>query len=108
MALASILFVYREMTKMGLAIMQQVWDTNDDWDNQDVSPIRVRLETVAALLVWVVFGLGLLYITPTMIAVSRDTRATTAIALMNLALGWTGIGWVLALVWANLARPVAD
>jgi hypothetical protein len=47
------------------------------------------------------FGLGfLMYFLPTILAFARNKRDTTAILLLNLFLGWTMIGWVVALVWA--------
>jgi hypothetical protein len=48
-----------------------------------------------------IFGFcSLLYFLPTVIAFARSKRDTTAILLLNLFLGWTLIGWVIALVWA--------
>jgi len=47
------------------------------------------------------FGLGfVLYFLPTILAFARNKRDTTAILLLNIFLGWTMIGWVVALVWA--------
>jgi hypothetical protein len=47
------------------------------------------------------FGFGfLMYVLPTIIAFARNKRDTTAILLLNLFLGWSVIGWVIALVWA--------
>jgi threonine/homoserine/homoserine lactone efflux protein len=37
---------------------------------------------------------------PSIIAVIRHNHATGRIFLLNLLLGWTGIGWIVALVWA--------
>jgi hypothetical protein len=37
---------------------------------------------------------------PTILAFARSKRDTAAILLLNLFLGWTMIGWVVALVWA--------
>jgi hypothetical protein len=42
----------------------------------------------------------LMYFLPTIIALARSKRDTTAILLLDLFLGWTMIGWVVALVWA--------
>lgn len=50
-------------------------------------------------LVSFVFSLAL-YFLPTIIAVAGKRRNTLAIFLLNLLLGWTFIGWVIALVWA--------
>ncbi len=41
-----------------------------------------------------------LYFLPWMVADIRKHNNTGAIAVLNIFLGWTFIGWVLALVWA--------
>jgi hypothetical protein len=41
-----------------------------------------------------------MYFLPTIIALARSKRDITAILLLNLFLGWSVIGWVVALVWA--------
>jgi len=41
---------------------------------------------------------GLLYFLPTI--VGRNKKNLTAIFVLNFFLGWTLIGWVVALVWA--------
>lgn len=46
-----------------------------------------------------VFGLAL-YFLPTIIALARRRHNTLAIFLLNFFLGWTFVGWVVALVWA--------
>jgi hypothetical protein len=49
------------------------------------------------------FSLILLYFLPTIIG--REKRDAAGIILLNLFLGWTVIGWVIALVWASTAEP---
>ena len=49
------------------------------------------------------FSLILLYFLPTFIG--REKRDAAGIILLNLFLGWTVIGWVIALVWATTAEP---
>jgi hypothetical protein len=44
----------------------------------------------------------LLYFLPAIIG--RDKRDSTGILLFNLFLGWTGIGWIIALIWAISAE----
>jgi len=47
------------------------------------------------------FGFGLvMYFLPSILAFARNKRDTTGIVLLNFLLGWTMIGWVVALVWA--------
>ena len=41
------------------------------------------------------------YWVPTLAANSNRHRNRVAIGLLNLFLGWTVIGWVVALVWAD-------
>jgi len=41
-----------------------------------------------------------IYFIPTFVANSNQKDNTTAIFLLNLFLGWTLVGWVIALVWA--------
>lgn len=52
------------------------------------------------------FGLflGFLYFLPTIIGSSRDVR-WAGIFVINLFLGWTLLGWVVALAWAVSAKP---
>lgn len=40
------------------------------------------------------------YLLPFAVALWADHPAVTKIFLLNLLLGWTIIGWVIALVWA--------
>jgi len=40
------------------------------------------------------------YFLPMFVAVARNHRYAAAITLLNMVLGWTLLGWVLALVWA--------
>ena len=57
------------------------------------------------------FGLGfglplLMYFLPSLIALARSKRDLLAIFLLNLFLGWSVIGWIVALVWAAKNDPV--
>jgi len=54
-----------------------------------------------AFLFFPIFGFGFVfYFLPSIIAVARSKRDLGAIFVLNLFLGWTAIGWVIALVWA--------
>jgi ribosomal protein L32 len=44
-----------------------------------------------------------IYFLPVIIAISRGHHNTLAIVFLNLFVGWTGIGWLAALVWAGTA-----
>ena len=45
------------------------------------------------------------YWLPTIIAVVRRTHTAMGVAVVNFFMGWTGIGWIVALVWALAASP---
>jgi len=44
--------------------------------------------------------IGALYFLPTIVASSKNKQNTGAIFALNLLLGWTVIGWILAFIWA--------
>jgi hypothetical protein len=46
-----------------------------------------------------------LYFLPAIIAAARHTHNATAILLLNIFLGWTLIGWFVALVMAICSAP---
>lgn len=56
-----------------------------------------------------IFGFGfVMYFLPSIIALIRSKRDLLSIFLLNFFLGWTMIGWIIALVWAAKADvPVA-
>ncbi len=48
-----------------------------------------------------IFGFGFVfYFLPAIIAFARSKRDAGSILVLNFLLGWTAIGWVIALVWA--------
>jgi hypothetical protein len=48
-----------------------------------------------------IFGFGfVMYFLPSIIAFARSKRDAVSILMLNFFLGWTAIGWVIALVWA--------
>ena len=47
------------------------------------------------------FGLGtVMYFLPSIIALAKSKRDLLAIFLLNFFLGWSVIGWFVALIWA--------
>jgi len=50
------------------------------------------------------FGVAI-YFLPSLIAAARHTHNAMGIFLFNLFLGWTGIGWVIALLVAICSSP---
>lgn len=66
--------------------------------------IRVILAVLLSL-----FTLG--YLLPTTIAIIRRRTNTMAIFVLDLFLGWTLIGWVVALVWSvatDVPKPTSQ
>jgi hypothetical protein len=55
---------------------------------------------VLIVLMFVFTGAIAIYFLPTIVAVKRGKRNRTSIIMVNVLLGWTFIGWVVALVWA--------
>jgi len=54
-----------------------------------------------ALVFFPIFGFGfLMYFLPAILAYARSKRDANSILILNIFLGWTAIGWVVALVWA--------
>jgi len=54
-----------------------------------------------AIFFFPIFGFGFLfYFLPSIIAAARSKRDVVSIIVLNVLLGWTAIGWVIALVWA--------
>lgn len=60
--------------------------------NDEASGAAAAFEVLA-------FAFGL-YFAPAILAFALKRRQLIAIAVLNLFLGWTLIGWVVALVWA--------
>lgn len=48
----------------------------------------------------IILVLALLYFVPTAVAQYRKASNTTTVFLVNLLLGWTAIGWIVALILA--------
>lgn len=42
----------------------------------------------------------IIYVLPGVIASSREHKNATAIWVLNIALGWSFLGWIAALVWS--------
>lgn len=61
------------------------------------------MEGVTALMV-----LGLVvYFVPTAVALMRGHPNAAPIVVVNLFLGWSLVGWVVALAWAFTAKPAS-
>jgi hypothetical protein len=49
-----------------------------------------------------------IYFLPTLVAATRDRTNSGAIFVLNLFLGWTLIGWVVAFIWSVAADEKAN
>ena len=47
------------------------------------------------------------YFLPTLVATIRHHHQQHAILALNVLLGWTGLGWIAAMIWAFVRRPPA-
>ena len=50
--------------------------------------------------IWLLLIFLVIYLFPSYIAYVREHRNKAGVFLLNLFLGWTLLGWVIALVWA--------
>ena len=67
--------------------------------------VRNDLQVVAGFRMhFLIFGVGL-YFLPAIIAAVRHTHNASGILLLNLFLGWTGVGWIAALLMAIFSAP---
>jgi hypothetical protein len=77
------------------------WRVTDDYLNRVFGPV------FGFVLIGVLLAL---YFLPTGIAYVRKHQNLLAVGIVNLALGWTLLGWIAALVWAvmNTQTPNPD
>ena len=59
----------------------------------------IVLTSILFCLVWLFLGL-IAYFTPAIIAYIRNHKNITQIAILNLFVGWTFLGWIAALLWS--------
>ena len=57
----------------------------------------------------IILGFLSLYFVPCIVGRVREVKPFAGIAILNVFLGWTFLGWVGALVWASVAerKPLA-
>jgi hypothetical protein len=63
------------------------------------------LATGSAVMMTFLMILFMMYWLPTLVAIVRHTPSALGVAALNFFLGWTVIGWIMALVWALAAGP---
>ena len=61
---------------------------------------RIAFSYAAGLFLVFLGIVFLLYFLPTIVALCRGHHNFAAIAALNFFLGWTFLGWVIAMVWA--------
>jgi len=44
--------------------------------------------------------MGFAYVLPTLVAWGRKHRSAPAITFVNIVLGWSGLGWLIAMIWS--------
>lgn len=50
----------------------------------------------------------LIYMLPSLIAFGREHRRRQDVALINILLGWTLIGWIAVFLWASLGHVESE
>ena len=66
------------------------------------------VELISVIVVVLLFIAGVtIYFLPSMIAIFRSHRNALSVVVLNLFLGWTLVGWVVALVWSLYKEPPA-
>lgn len=63
-------------------------------------PVARPVGTVHLTFAWVIAVVTLGYMLPWAVAATRQRSNTAAIALVDFLTGWTGIGWIAALIMA--------
>ena len=58
-------------------------------------------------MIWLVLIMGkvIIYVVPSLIAARRQAERLRRIVMVNLLLGWTVIGWIIAMVMATRPHP---
>lgn len=56
-------------------------------------------------MLFIVLGIAFGYILPSVIAVCRNNPNAIPIVILNLALGWTFLGWLASLMWSFASTP---
>ncbi len=86
-------------------IASQYTEVSEQWDtvSQAVYMGLTMPATIITAAGAIMLGIGL-YMLPTLVARSRQHRNVPAILVVNLAFGWTVIGWVGCMAWDLLAQ----
>lgn len=76
-----------------------------DWRGETSMPLAAEANLFVQWTIIVLMGLGALaaYFLPFLIAVRREHPSRLAILAVNVFVGWTLAGWVVALAWSLAA-----
>jgi hypothetical protein len=68
------------------------------------------MEIVVVLLMYVAIGIvgTIITLIPWFISKNRKIKNTLAIFWLCLVMGWTGIGWIAAFIWAFVEKPIEN
>ena len=55
----------------------------------------------------IIFLITILFI-PTSVVLFRDSSKKWSVFWVNLLAGWTGIGWIIALIWAFMSESKTE
>jgi len=58
------------------------------------------------IILFFLLSFALAYFLPSIVAIARKKKNAVAIFMLNLFLGWSFVGWVVALVWALMRDDV--
>lgn len=70
--------------------------------SDDAAALMTMIITIIVVIIVVAVAL-VLHFLPFIVALLRHHQDTAAIFILNLLLGWTFIGWIIALVWSFTA-----
>lgn len=89
---------WSEQPKLNLMDMPAAGRRRDGWDEIHTS----RGHRIGA---WIAAAATLGYLLPWALGVQRNLPRHRSLFWLNLLLGWTGIGWILAMIEVLLWRP---
>jgi hypothetical protein len=90
-----------------LACLRAKKDGTRDNRSYPTFEATIMLDRIALQVVEVVFALAI-YFLPAIIADHRKRHDVLTLALFNACMGWTVVGWLLALYWAHVPNPPAS
>jgi hypothetical protein len=78
-----------------------MWDKSghDLWKPPEFALYYASVLEMPAMMSFILFLIAMYWL-PTLIAIVRQTPSALGVAMLNFFLGWTVIGWIMALVLA--------